>query len=94
MLKAFFLDIAPWIAYGFYVIAPMFQTARLIKRKQSADVSLSFLLTSVLASVILVPRLILVTKDTLLIAGHLASLTAGAVVYIVALYYRKKDSQS
>jgi uncharacterized protein with PQ loop repeat len=92
MLKAFFLDIAPWIAYAFFVIAPLIQTGRLIKRKQSDDISLGFLALGLLAQLVLIPRLIVITNDPIVLIGHLASTTAGAVVLIVALKYRTKKA--
>ncbi|MDO8601567.1 MAG: hypothetical protein Q7R62_00330 [bacterium] len=89
MIKAFFFDIAPWVAYAFFVIAPLIQTAHLIRRKQSGDISLSFLSLSLVAQLVLIPRLISITQDSLILIGHIASTTAGMIVLLAALYYRK-----
>ncbi len=91
MLKAFFFDIAPWIAYGFFAIAPLIQAWRLYQRKTSQDVSLGYFGLSIAAQMLLVPRLATVTGDTLVLVGHLFSLAAGVFTYCVAVYYRKKN---
>lgn len=93
MFKTFFFDIAPWLGYGFFIIAPLIQAWRLHKRKQSGDISISYFLLLLLSQALLIPRLYQ-TADTTLLFGHLATVAANLVALAVTLYYRKKASQS
>ncbi len=89
MIKVFFLEIAPWVAYAFFVIAPIVQTWRLYKRKTSHDISLSYFILSIAAQTLLVPRLINITNDSLLLTGHLVTLGTNLIVLVAAIYYRQ-----
>jgi hypothetical protein len=93
MLKAFLFDIAPWIAYAFFAIAPLFQTWRLYKRKQSGDISLSYFFLAIAAQTLLVPRLIAVTNDSLVLTGHLFSLATNVLAFAATLYYRRLQKE-
>jgi uncharacterized protein with PQ loop repeat len=84
-----FSAIAAWISYCIFFIAPLMQAVRILKRKSSEDVSLSFLGLLMFAFIILVPRM-LSTNDPSLYIGHIITLLANTVTFAIAYYYRKR----